>query len=250
MSIDAKQIDAIVDQVVRKLSKELRICRSRSRSRKPPQGHADDRRGSERRYGTYARARARRRAHARARVPPGPPGHLRRSGLAPPTAASAAFEAWGDDLAGAAATRSSRRCARPRAATPSELAEMAVKETGLGQRQGQDPEEPAVREQDAGPGDPPAGGLHRRPRPGADRAGAVRRHRRHHPDDQPHRDDHQQRHRHGRRRQRGGVQRAPERQEGLRALHPAAQRGHRLGGRAGEPASARWPSRPSTRRRR
>jgi hypothetical protein len=53
MSLDSKQIDSIVDQVVRKLSKELSdLPQPVPAPALPPQGHSDDRRGSERRYGT------------------------------------------------------------------------------------------------------------------------------------------------------------------------------------------------------
>ena len=47
-----KQINAIVDQVVRKLSPELSdLPRPENRPAQPPLGHADDRRGAERRFG-------------------------------------------------------------------------------------------------------------------------------------------------------------------------------------------------------
>jgi len=134
MSIDAKQIDAIVDQVVRKLSKELsELPQPVPAPAQPPQGHADDRRGSERRYGTY---------------PPLPPPASSPSPRAPAfqkggrkgifddldtatEAARAAFEQWSEaslevrDRAIEAMRETTRRAAR-------ELSEMAVKETGLG----------------------------------------------------------------------------------------------------------------------
>ncbi|KFE69390.1 aldehyde dehydrogenase family protein [Hyalangium minutum] len=133
MSFDAKQIDAIVDQVVRKLSKELSdLPQPVPAPAQPPQGHADDRRGSERRYGTAPLT-----PEARPPVPSRAPAfHKGRKGIfddldAATTAARAAFEEWGElslevkDRAIEAMRETTRRAAR-------ELSEMAVKETGLG----------------------------------------------------------------------------------------------------------------------
>ena len=53
MSFNENQINAIVDQVVRKLSKELGdLPQPSNEPALPPRGHQDDRRGSEKRYGT------------------------------------------------------------------------------------------------------------------------------------------------------------------------------------------------------
>lgn len=55
MAIDEQQINAIVDQVVRQLSRELSdLPRPEPFPTRPPQGQVDDRQGSEKRYGTYA----------------------------------------------------------------------------------------------------------------------------------------------------------------------------------------------------
>ena len=83
----------------------------------------------------------------------------------------------------------------------------AVEETGLGRYEDKLDEEQARREQDAGHRDPAPGRVHRRRRPDAHRARAVRRDARGHADHEPDRDDPLQRDRHGRGRQRGRVQR-------------------------------------------
>lgn len=55
MALNEQQINAIVEQVVRQLSKELTdLPQPQNRPAQPPSGHEDDRRGSERRYGSYA----------------------------------------------------------------------------------------------------------------------------------------------------------------------------------------------------
>ncbi|MBN1207984.1 MAG: aldehyde dehydrogenase EutE [Myxococcaceae bacterium] len=133
MSLDAKQIDAIVDQVVRKLSKELAdLPQPVPAPAQPPQGHADDRRGSERRYGTAPLT-----PEARPPVPARAPAlHRGRKGIfddldAATEAARAAFEVWSEtslevrDRVIEAMREATRRAAR-------ELSEMAVQETGLG----------------------------------------------------------------------------------------------------------------------
>ncbi|MFL5346390.1 MAG: aldehyde dehydrogenase family protein [Hyalangium sp.] len=134
MSLDSKQIDAIVDQVVRKLSKELSdLPQPVPAPAQPPHGHADDRRGSERRYGTAPLT-----PEARPPVPTGRAAafHRGRKGIfddldAATEAARAAFEIWSEaplELRGRvveAMRETTRRAAH-------ELSEMAVKETGLG----------------------------------------------------------------------------------------------------------------------
>lgn len=133
MSLDAKQIDAIVDQVVRKLSKELAdLPQPVPAPAQPPHGHNDDRRGSERRFGTAPLA-----PEARPPVPARAPAfHKGRMGIfddldSATTAARGAFEAFGEqplevrERVIAAMRETTRRAAR-------ELSEMAVKETGLG----------------------------------------------------------------------------------------------------------------------
>jgi aldehyde dehydrogenase len=133
MSLDSKQIDAIVDQVVRKLSKELSdLPQPVPAPAQPPRGHEDDRRGSERRYGTAPLApEARPSLASRA-----PALHRGRQGIfdnldAATEAARLAFEEWSEtslevrDRVVEAMREATRRAAR-------ELSEMAVKETGLG----------------------------------------------------------------------------------------------------------------------
>ena len=133
MSLDSKQIDAIVDQVVRKLSKELSdLPQPVPAPAIPPHGHNDDRRGAERRFGTQPMA-----PEARPEIPRRAAAfHKGRKGIfddldSATEAARAAFEQWSDaplelrDRAIAAMRETTRRAAR-------ELSEMAVKETGLG----------------------------------------------------------------------------------------------------------------------
>ena len=51
MALNEQQINAIVEQVVRQLSKELTdLPQPQNRPAQPPSGHEDDRRGSERRH--------------------------------------------------------------------------------------------------------------------------------------------------------------------------------------------------------
>ncbi|HZN94386.1 MAG TPA: aldehyde dehydrogenase family protein [Myxococcales bacterium] len=133
MILTEKQINSIVDQVVRKLSPELSdLPRTENRPAAPPRGHADDRRGSERRYGVDG-------------VVPGTPA---RPGKAPAvgrggrmgifddldaaiTAARAAFEQWHEtplqtrNLVIEAMRETTRRLAE-------DLSRRAVEETGLG----------------------------------------------------------------------------------------------------------------------
>ena len=106
-------------------------------------------------------------------------------------------------------------------------------------RRGQAEEEPAVRRQDAGPGDAAADRVFGRRRADAGRARQLRRHRLDHADHQPDRDHHQQRHRHGGGRQRGGVQRPPVRGAHVGVPGAPLQRRDRRGGRAREPARLR-----------
>lgn len=134
MSLDAKQIDSIVDQVVRKLSKELSdLPQPVPAPAQPPQSHSDDRRGSERRYGTTALA-PEQQPHVHTRRAPS--FHRGRKGIfddldSATDAARAAFEEWSDaplelrNTVVEAMREATRRAAR-------ELSEMAVKETGLG----------------------------------------------------------------------------------------------------------------------
>ena len=103
------------------------------------------------------------------------------------------------------------------------LARFAVEETGLRPRGRQGPEEPPRHGEDPRAGRPRPHGDLGRPRADADGAGALRRHRRHHPRHQPDVDDHLQRHRDGRGRQQRRLQRAPLRQAGLGGDDPDAQ---------------------------
>ncbi|MDY7232532.1 aldehyde dehydrogenase family protein [Hyalangium rubrum] len=132
MSLDPKQIDAIVDQVVRKLSKELSdLPQPVPAPAKPPHGHNDDRAGSERRFGTAPLT-----PEARPPVSRRAGSHRGRKGIfddldSATEAARAAHEEWSEmslevrDRAIEAMREVTRRSAR-------ELSEMAVKETGLG----------------------------------------------------------------------------------------------------------------------
>jgi acyl-CoA reductase-like NAD-dependent aldehyde dehydrogenase len=55
VALTEQQINAIVDQVVRKVSQDLsEFPQPQNRPAVPPAGHLEDRSGSERRYGTYA----------------------------------------------------------------------------------------------------------------------------------------------------------------------------------------------------
>ena len=114
----------------------------------------------------------------------------------------------------------------------------------------QGPEEPAGHQQDPG---------HRRSEPHrpqrgrrlrADRAGALRRHRRDHAGHQPAVDDHLQLHRDGGCRQRRHLQPGARRQAGFGRDHPLLEPRHRRGGRPSERADRAWQSPPSSRRRR
>jgi aldehyde dehydrogenase len=131
MAISETQVERIVDEVVRKLSKELGdLPHPEARPAEPPRGHADDRRNSEKRFGvdgvvpgTPAAGRA--------------PAFLRgRKGIfddldTATKAARAAYEAWSDtpvedrDRVISAMRETTRRHAE-------ELATMAVAETKLG----------------------------------------------------------------------------------------------------------------------
>lgn len=127
-----QQINAIVDQVVRKLAPELRdLPQSSPFPAQPPEGHRDDRRGAERRYGTDPLVRG-----AATPVGKAPAFHQRRKGIfddldSATGAARAAFEQWENtslerrNLVIEAMREVTRRLAP-------ELSEMAVQETGLG----------------------------------------------------------------------------------------------------------------------
>jgi aldehyde dehydrogenase len=131
MSLSDTQVERIVDAVVRKLSRELGdLPHPESRPAEPPQVHADDRRSSERRYGSDG-------------VVPGTPGvskapafHRGRQGIFDDldhaaVAARAAYEVWGEtpieqrDRVIEAMRDVTRKHAE-------ELAQMAVEETKLG----------------------------------------------------------------------------------------------------------------------
>jgi acyl-CoA reductase-like NAD-dependent aldehyde dehydrogenase len=135
MSLNEKQIDTIVDQVVRKLSKELGdLPQPVPRPAEPPQGHSDDRRGSERRYGAWVPPPS---GSEPRPLPTRPPSRYRgRQGIfedldSATEAALTAFEQWGEtslevrERVITAMRETTRRHAQ-------ELSEMAVKETGLG----------------------------------------------------------------------------------------------------------------------
>lgn len=132
MILTEKQITSIVDQVVRKLAPELSdLPRPENRPALPPAGHADDRRGAERRFGTD----------------PVVPGTPERPGKAPALhrgrrgifddldsatgAARAAFEVWSETSVEVrnqvveAMRQTTRRLAE-------DLSRRAVEETGLG----------------------------------------------------------------------------------------------------------------------
>jgi acyl-CoA reductase-like NAD-dependent aldehyde dehydrogenase len=135
MSLNEKQIDAIVDQVVRKLSKELGdLPQPVPRPTEPPQGHADDRRGSERRYGAWTTPPPG--SEPRPLPPRAPAVGRGRRGIfddldTATTAALAAFEQWAETpLSVRERVISAMRDVTRR--NVQELAEMAVKETGLG----------------------------------------------------------------------------------------------------------------------
>ncbi len=131
MNLNDQQIDAIVDQVVRKLSRELGdLPQTAPAPAAPPQGHADDRRGSERRFGlTPVVAGTPARSHA-------PAVHRARKGIfddldSATAAARAAFEIWeGTSPEVRERVVEAMREATRRAAP--ELAEMAAQETKLG----------------------------------------------------------------------------------------------------------------------
>src|SRR5512146_720444 len=140
MSLSERQINEIVEQVVRKISPELSLQpHPEPRPAMPPEGHPEDRRGAERRFGRYAL------------IPgsvPAAPDHVPETHRAPAvirgsrpgifddldsatSAAAAAFEAWGDTSVEVRnrvieAMRQTTRELAP------QLAQMAVEETGLG----------------------------------------------------------------------------------------------------------------------
>ncbi len=132
--LNERQITAIVDQVVQKLSRDLPELtgepRTENRPAVPPQGNVDDRRGAEQRYGTFPEIPG---ANARA-----PAVHRSRSGTgifedldSATVAARAAYEEWQET---SLETRNQvieamRQVTRELAP---ELAERAVAETRLG----------------------------------------------------------------------------------------------------------------------
>ncbi|MBX5480342.1 MAG: aldehyde dehydrogenase EutE [Myxococcaceae bacterium] len=132
MALNDSQIDAIVEQVVRRLSKELGdLPQPQNRPAERPLGHEDDRRGAERRYGTYL-------APPQVASPPprAPAFHRSRKGIFDDLdhatdAALAAFEVWRDtplevrDRVIEAMRETTRR-------HNEELSRMAVEETKLG----------------------------------------------------------------------------------------------------------------------
>ncbi|HYV45929.1 MAG TPA: hypothetical protein VFA20_13765, partial [Myxococcaceae bacterium] len=132
MNLTEKQINAIVDQVVRKLSPELSdLPHPENRPAQPPQGHADDRRGAERRFGVDGVVAG----------TPGQPGRAPavirgRRGIfddldSATSAARAAFEQWSEtsletrNVVIEAMRETTRRLAE-------DLSRRAVEETGLG----------------------------------------------------------------------------------------------------------------------
>lgn len=132
MALNESQINAIVDQVVRRLSRELGdLPQPAPHPAQPPQGHQDDRRGSERRYGTAPVVPGTPLAPGRA------PAFVRgRKGVfddldSATAAATAAHEVWDEtpletrDKVIAAMREVTRR-------NVEELARMAVEETKLG----------------------------------------------------------------------------------------------------------------------
>lgn len=135
MSFTERELDAIVDQVVRELSPELRDLPSASRApASPPAGHADDRRGSEKRYGVNAPGPVG--TQARAKYGQAPAYLKQRMGIfddldQATEAATEAYESWGDvpmetRFRVVEAMRDVTR------ANAEALAHMAVEETGLG----------------------------------------------------------------------------------------------------------------------
>src|SRR5512132_1249359 len=105
MSLSERQINEIVEQVVRKISPELSLQpHPEPRPALPPEGHPEDRRGAERRFGRYALIPG-----SAPTSPNGPPEARHapavirgsRPGIfddldSATAAAAAAFEAWGD----------------------------------------------------------------------------------------------------------------------------------------------------------
>jgi len=134
MSLNERQIDLIVEQVVRRLAPELGVPVPQDRPAMPPEGHADDRRGAERRFGQYARIPG---SAPLASPPPRAPAAIHgRMGIfddldSATAAATRAFEEWQRTSVETRnvvieAMRQTTRDLSP------ELAELAVRETGLG----------------------------------------------------------------------------------------------------------------------
>lgn len=134
MALNENQINTIVDQVVRKLSKELGdLPQPENRPADPPAGHNDDRRGAEKRYGTFLPPPQVASPSPSARAPA---FHRSRKGIfddldSATQAALAAFETWRDtpietrDRVIEAMRETTRR-------NVEELSRMAIEETKLG----------------------------------------------------------------------------------------------------------------------
>ncbi len=138
MALNETQLNAIVDQVVRRLSPELGELPQPSRQpAEPPQVHRDDRRGAEKRFGTAPLSAPFTPSHPHpVQASRGPSFLKRRSGVFDDldhatAAAAAAFEVWGETPL---STREKvisamREVTRQHV---EELAHQAVEETGLG----------------------------------------------------------------------------------------------------------------------
>ena len=122
------------------------------------------------------------------------------------------------------------------------LAKAAHEETGLGRYEDKVVKNALVTEKTPGLEDLYPVGRHRRPRPLAHRAGAVRRHRRDHPVHEPDLDDHLQRDRDARGGERGRLLGPPAREELLDADDRPAQQGDRRGRRSARTSSPASPT--------
>lgn len=133
MALSENQINSIVDQVVRKLSRELGdLPQPEARPTTPPKGHVEDRQGAEKRFGTYATPPQ----ESFPRSGRAPAFHRGRRGIfddldSATDAARAAFEEWHEtpvetrDRVIEAMREITRRHAE-------ELSRLAVEETKLG----------------------------------------------------------------------------------------------------------------------
>lgn len=132
MALNEQQLNMIVDQVVRKLSKELSdLPQPENRPAQPPSGYVDDRKGSERRYGTSMHLPGKPERDGR-----GPAYIKSRKGVfddldSATSAARAAFEEWSETSLEVRdkVVEAMRECTRRNV---QDLSRMAVEETGLG----------------------------------------------------------------------------------------------------------------------